>query len=136
VVVSRILDVILAGSDDDTEVGAAVVFGATDDEDETFVPSEVTGRVVEADTELEDAKVFKELGAASGPIADENEDEDKEAGAEEITGPTEDVLEAAGEIDEVKAEVKADESADEKDDGRADWKADGRASGPLDADAM
>ena len=35
-VVSRIVDVMLAGSDDDTEAGAGVVFGATDDEDETF----------------------------------------------------------------------------------------------------
>jgi hypothetical protein len=190
VVVSTIVDVMLAGSKADTEPGAAVVFGSTDDEDETFVPLEVTGRVVEADTELEDvkvfkelgtpsgliadadteaeetvidteledvkelgalsgsiadgdaetegtamdteledAKVFRELGAASGPIADANEDEDREAGAEGITEPTEDVLEAAGETEEeAGAEVKAD--------GSADGKADGKASGPLEADAM
>jgi hypothetical protein len=67
VVVSRIVDVMLVGSDDDTEAGYAVVFGATDDGDETFVPLEVTGRVVEADTDLE---YVKELGTPSGPIAD------------------------------------------------------------------
>jgi hypothetical protein len=137
VVVSRIVNVMLAGSDDDTEAGAVVVFGATDDEDETFVPLELTGRVVEADTELEDVKVFKELGAASGPIADANEDECREAEAEGIAGPTEGVMDAAGETDEeAGAEVKADGSAD----GRAGWRADGKAgrkaSGPLEADAM
>jgi hypothetical protein len=162
VAVSRIVDVMLAGSDDDTEAGAVVAFGATDNEDEAFVPLDLSGRVDEADTELEDVKelgapsrpiadgdaepeetaggtelkdvkVFKELGAASGPIADAKEDEGREARAEGIAGPMESVMDAAGETDEeASAEVKAD--------GRADWRADGKAdrkaSGPLEADAM
>jgi hypothetical protein len=81
-VVSRIVDVMLAGSDADTEVGAVVIFGVTDEEDG-----------------------------------------DSEAVAEEITGPTEDVLEAMVETDEVGAEVKADE----RDDGKP---------GTLDEDVM